>query len=71
MDEVRAGGSYLSCNDTRLHFGLGSEKVIKRVQILWPSGMKEELLDLTADAIYAVIEGQGIKRRIPFAKPAK
>jgi len=33
MDEVRGGGSYLSCNDRRLHFGLGRDAVMKRVRI--------------------------------------
>jgi hypothetical protein len=31
--EVHSGGSYLSQNDTRLHFGLGSAKRIDRVEI--------------------------------------
>src|SRR6185503_3428024 len=38
IDEVRGGGSYLSSNDQRLHFGLGTAIVMKRVQILWQGG---------------------------------
>jgi len=71
MDEVRGGGSYLSSNDQRLHFGLGSEQLIKRVTILWPSGLKEELKDVPADAIYTVVEGQGIKGSIKLPSPSK
>jgi hypothetical protein len=71
MDEVRGGGSYLSSNDQRLHFGLGSAAVMKRVQIWWPSGLKEELRDLSADAIYTVVEGQGVKETVKLAPPAK
>jgi len=71
MDEVRGGGGYLSSNDQRLHFGLGSEKVMKRVQILWPSGLKEEMKDLAADAIYTVVEGQGIKGTVKLSEPGK
>jgi hypothetical protein len=71
MDEVRGGGSYLSCNDQRLHFGLGSAKVMRRVQIWWPSGLKEELKDVAADALYTVVEGQGIKERKILNRPAR
>lgn len=38
FDEVRSGGSYLSQNDLRLHFGLGSASAIDRIEIDWPSG---------------------------------
>jgi hypothetical protein len=41
VDEVRAGGSCPSANDCRLHFGRGSDKVMKdkvmkKVEIQWP-----------------------------------
>jgi len=71
VDEVRGGGSYLSSNDQRLHFGLGSERLIKSVTILWPSGLKEELKDVPADAIYTLVEGQGIKGSIKLPPPGK
>jgi enediyne biosynthesis protein E4 len=41
IDEVRSGGSYLSQNDLRLHFGLGNATIIDRVEIDWPSGTRE------------------------------
>ena len=71
IDEIHGGGSYLSSNDQRLHFGLGGERLMKRVQILWPSGLKEELKDLPADAIYTLVEGQGIKETVPLPEPGK
>lgn len=71
IDEVRGGGSYLSSNDQRLHFGLGSETMMKRVQILWPSGLKEEIKDLPADAIYTLVEGQGVKETLKLPAPGK
>ena len=71
MDEVRDGSSYLSSSDQRLHFGLGSASVIKRVEIQWPSGLKEDLHDVPAGAIYTVVEGQGIKSSTKFNPPAK
>ncbi len=67
MNEVHAGGSYLSQNDPRLHFGLGSAAHMDEVEIRWPSGRREKLVDVPADFIYTVVEGQGIqqKRALP------
>jgi hypothetical protein len=59
-DEIHSGGSYLSQNDLRLHFGLGSAAKIERVEIHWPSGKVEILTNLAADQFYWVLEGQGI-----------
>lgn len=71
MDEVRGGGSYLSCNDQRLHFGLGSDAVMKRVRIQWPSGLIEDLNNVPADAIYTVVEGHGIQATAKLPAPGK
>jgi hypothetical protein len=59
-DEVHSGGSYLSQNDLRLHFGLAGATKIDTVEIHWPSGRSETLHGLTADRHYAVVEGQGV-----------
>jgi hypothetical protein len=59
-DEVHSGGSYLSQNDTRLHFGLGSAKKIDHVEIRWPSGAVETLDGLDANQFYSVLEGSGV-----------
>ncbi len=58
--EVISGGSYLSQNDLRLHFGLGSHESLNQAEILWPDGKKEALTHLAADRFYVVREGQGI-----------
>ena len=60
IDEVRGGSSYLSSNDLRLHFGLGSDSIMKKVDIQWPSGLRQELKNVSADAIYTIVEGKGI-----------
>jgi enediyne biosynthesis protein E4 len=58
--EVLSGGSYLSQSDLRVHFGLGNHDRVDRVEIAWPSGKKETILNLAADHFYKVKEGQGI-----------
>jgi len=60
LGEVFSGGSYLSQNDLRLHFGLGDQQQVEKVKILWPSGKVETLTDLAADRFYLVREGQGV-----------
>jgi enediyne biosynthesis protein E4 len=69
MEEVRGGSSYLSSNDQRLHFGLGSDKVMGTVEIRWPNGNVEILHNVAADAIYTVVEGEGITGTIGLPVP--
>jgi len=74
FSEVRAGGSYLSQNDPRLHFGLGAESTMTEVEIKWPSGKIETLRNVPADFIYTIVEGQGIRDKIalpPTLSPPK
>jgi len=51
---VTAAGSYLSSNDKRLHFGLGSVERVT-VEIRWPSGIHQAVKDVKADQ-FVVIE---------------
>jgi hypothetical protein len=64
LNEIRAGGSYLSQNDPRLHFGLGDKAKMDEVEIKWPSGKVEVLHDIPTDFIYTIKEGEGIKEKI-------
>jgi hypothetical protein len=73
-DEVHSGGSYLSQNDLRVHFGLGAATKIDEVQIHWPSGLTEDLSNLAVDHFYNVLEGKGIvdsqkARPVPVKHP--
>jgi hypothetical protein len=56
FDTVRNGGSYLSRNDPRLHFGLGACAKVDRVTIKWPSGTVQVLTDLPANRYTAIEE---------------
>lgn len=55
FDTVRNGGSYISRDDPRLHFGLGSCGTADRVTITWPRGTVQVLHDLPVNR-YNVIE---------------
>jgi hypothetical protein len=60
LDEVLSGGSYLSQNDLRLHFGLGDSDKVEKAEILWPDGAVETLTNLAADKFYSIREGSGV-----------
>ena len=60
LGEVVSGGSYLSQNDLRIHFGLGSHERIDQAEVLWPDGTKELLTNLTADQFYGLRDGRGV-----------
>ena len=65
--EVRAGGSYISSNDARVHFGLAAAAKMDEVSIRWPSGEKETLKNVPADFLYTIVEGQGISDKVALA----
>jgi enediyne biosynthesis protein E4 len=67
LAEVLSGGSYLSQNDLRLHFGLGNHDKAERAEVLWPDGKVEVLTNLTAGKYYYVREGSGV---VPAPAPA-
>jgi hypothetical protein len=69
IDEIRGGGSYNSTNDSRLHFGLGSETVMSSVEVQWPSGAHQEFKNVAADAIYEIDEGQEIHKLTTLQAP--
>ena len=58
--DVLSGGSYLSSNDMRVHFGLGDAADAGTAEIHWPSGAKEVVKLPAPDRIYTITEGQGI-----------
>jgi enediyne biosynthesis protein E4 len=60
MDEVQSGGSYISQNDLRLHFGLGSAASVDRVEVRWPTGKIQSFQNLTPNRIYRITENAGL-----------
>ena len=68
IDEVRSGGSYYSQSDLRVHFGLGQNQRVKTVEIRWPSGQIDTLMDLAVNQLITVKEGTGIVKTTPHIK---
>ncbi len=70
MDEVRSGGSYLSQNDLRIHFGIGKAEKVALLEIRWPSGHLDTLKNVEPNQLIYVKEGVGITRSTRFGMDA-
>jgi hypothetical protein len=66
IDEVRSGGSYISQNDLRIHFGLGQAEKVDLLEIHWPSGQVDTMKDVKPNQLIYVKEGEGIVRTVDF-----
>ena len=53
---VSTAGSYLSASDKRVHFGLGKDNVAQKLEIRWPSGIRQTLKNVSADQILQIEE---------------
>jgi enediyne biosynthesis protein E4 len=62
--ERRGGGSYLSQNDTRLHFGLEKSTKIDYVEVRWPGGAVEKLVNIPVNTFIQIKEGEGSWRTV-------
>ncbi len=54
VQEVHAGSSYLSSEDPRIHFGLGSATRVTELTVRYPGGRTSRVANVPADRIYAV-----------------
>ena len=59
-EDVMSGGSYISSNDQRPHFGLGDALDAGTAEIHWPSGAVEKVKLPSEDRIFTITEGKGI-----------
>jgi enediyne biosynthesis protein E4 len=55
---VLSQSSFYSCNDPRLHFGLGSFAKVD-IEIFWPNGLRERFGQLAANQLVTFKEGAG------------
>lgn len=63
--EVTAQASFLSANDKRLHFGLGSATAAE-VTVRWTNGATERAGKVPVDCLVTIREGEGIIRTDPM-----
>lgn len=67
-DVLLSQSSFLSVNDPRLHFGLGSATALTRVTVRWPSGAAEEFTGVKPGGLYRLVEGTGRAEERPLPR---
>ena len=55
-NQANSAGSYNSSNDKRVHFGLGNAAMIDKIELDWPSGVKQVLTHVAVDQVLTVTE---------------
>jgi hypothetical protein len=68
VQEVRAGGSYLSQNDLRLHFGIAAGEKIDSLEIRWSDGTIEKISNALTGRIITIQKGTGIVKMETYRK---
>jgi len=64
-NDVISGGSYISNNDMRLHFGIGKARQVEKLEILWPDGTKENVSLPGINRVFTIVEGKGVSSEQP------
>lgn len=57
-NEVTTAVGYASSSDCRVHFGLGANRLIEEMEIIWPSRIRQVLRKVTVDQILTVQESK-------------
>jgi hypothetical protein len=58
FNEATTAVGYNSSSDKRVHFGLGDATVVDKIELSWPSGVKQVLTNVKADQILTVTEAR-------------
>jgi enediyne biosynthesis protein E4 len=61
-NEATTALGYNSSSDKRVYFGLGNATVVDRIELAWPTGVKQELKNVKADQILTIVESGGSKK---------
>jgi enediyne biosynthesis protein E4 len=67
VQEILSQSSYYSCNDSRLHFGLG-QATHADLLIRWPSGVVEKYPGVACDQLVTIREQHGIIANVGWAR---
>ena len=58
LDHITSAGSYASSSHYGVHFGTGTRKQVDRIEIRWPSGLKQEVRDVRTNQTIVIREGE-------------
>jgi len=69
LTRIKSGGQgFISQNDPRLLFGLGTTEVAKSIEVTWPNGKVENFGDAAAGSNLLLREGAGKSQELQLAK---
>ena len=57
-NEATTAVGYGSSSDKRVHFGLGKATTIDKIELSWPTGVKQTLANVKADQVLTIVEGR-------------
>lgn len=67
---VDGGNSFAGQSSRRVHFGLGDEQSVERLEVRWPSGAVQTFGPLPAGKLYRIVEGAAAAEpRLPEERP--
>jgi len=55
-NEATTAVGYNSSSDKRVHFGLGNATLVERIELAWPTGIKQVLNRVAVDQILTIVE---------------
>ena len=58
LQEVQGSGPHCGQNSSILHFGLGANTTIDKVEVIWPGGDVQDYGAMAVDARHQLVEGQ-------------
>jgi len=58
FNEATTAVGYSSSSDKRVHFGLGRVSVIDKIELSWPTGIKQVLTGVNVDQVLTVVEAR-------------
>lgn len=61
-NEATTAVGYNSSSDKRVYFGLGSATLVDRIELAWPTGVKQVLTNVTADQILTIVQSGSPQR---------
>lgn len=65
---VKSGSSYCSQSELPLTFGMGQNERVSLLEVRWPSGQVDRVIDLPANRVVTVSEGIGVVSNVPLER---
>ena len=60
FQQLMAGDGYQCSNERQLTFGVGPVELAKSIEVVWPSGRRQQFHDVPTSRAYLLVEGSGL-----------